>query len=650
MYAHVFVGYPVDESFTYRVPEGLQVEPGTRVRVDFGGRQTTAFVHGLSETFSGDFVVKDLIEAIDETPIFDERLVDLARYVAESYGSSVGEALAMALPSGKSSTSRFRVPWERPAVKEISLTGEQEGVYRDILASQDTGQLQHLIFGITGSGKTEIYIELAKRTLERNLSVLYLVPEITLSSQIFERIYGIFGDDMIIYHSHLTPNQRLHNWLRFYRGEAKVTVGTRSSIFLQPPGLGLIIIDEEHDTSYKEQSSPRYNARRVAFHRSRTEKALLVMGSATPAVESLYAAERGNIRLHRLVNRYGGATLPEIEIVKMNPQDMKTLLTPRLLLHTRRTVDRGKQSIFLLNRRGFAPLVMCDSCKWVAECPHCSISLNFHREGMICHYCGFRRPLPDVCDNCGADEIIKLGSGTQRVEDYVAEAVKGARIFRLDQDSSRKKETVYSLMDRMNGGEIDVLLGTQLVAKGFDFRDVVLVGILLADIGINLPDFRAGERIMALLMQVAGRSGRGSEPGRVLIQALNHDHTLFRFLINHDYEGFYRSELDVRRAMGYPPFTRLVRLLLRGKNGEKVAAEISRVGGELSALIKKRGDILMLGPSEAPFSRIGGNYRHHIILKFHRLEDVNQVIKWVKQLQFHRDLYLEIDVDPVDLL
>ncbi len=650
MFADVYVGYPVDEGFTYRVPAGMEVRPGTRVRVNFAGRKTTGFVHRLTDRAGGDFEIKDIDEVIDPEPIFAGRLVDLCRYVAESYGSSVGEALAMALPSGRSPVSRFKVPWETPPEKEVSLTEEQEQVYRNILESWKGSELQHLIFGVTGSGKTEIYIELAKRALDRGQSVLYLVPEITLSSQIFERLHGIFRDEMIIYHSHLTPNQRLHNWIRFYRGEARIAVGTRSSIFLQPPELGLIIIDEEHDTSYKEQSSPRYNARRVAFHRSRNENALLVMGSATPAVESLFAAERGSIRLHRLAGRYGGATLPEIEIVKINPSELKKLLTPRLLLQTKRTVDRGKQAIFLLNRRGFAPLVMCDSCKWVAECPHCSISLNFHREGMICHYCGYRRALPEKCDQCRSEEIIKLGSGTQRVEEYVAEAVKGARVFRLDQDSSRKKDAVYTLMDRMNGGEIDVLLGTQLVAKGFDFHNVVLVGILLADIGINLPDFRAGERIMALLMQVAGRSGRGSEPGRVMIQTLNDEHPLFQYLTKHDYEGFYRSELEVRRAMGYPPYTRLIRLLLRGTDEEKVVAGMEKIRDELTARIKSRKDISMVGPSSAPFNRIAANYRHHLIFKTHRLENIQDIISAARGTRLAAGLYLEIDVDPVDLL
>lgn len=556
MYADVHVGYPLEPSFTYRIPEEFRVLPGMRVQVPFARRSLMGYVVKIHENEPEEFEARDITGVLDEIPIFDERLVELCRFVADSYCSYTGEVMALALPSGKRPSDRYRIPFEKTETAEVLLTDRQREILEEIISGEEKGSLAHCLFGITGSGKTEIYIEMARRTMARGRSVLYLVPEISLSSQIYERLYSVFGDDLVIYHSQLTANQRLHNWTRFYSGDAKIAIGTRSASFMQAPDLGLIIIDEEHDASFKEHSSPRYNARRVALRRGRTEKAIVLMGSATPSVETLYAAEKGLFALHRLNDRYGEARLPAIEVVKLNKAGAGDMISPALKLRTKQAVDAGRQAIYLLNRRGFSPIVMCDACGAVMECPHCNISLNLHRGGdMLCHYCGFQRRMPEVCEKCGSEELVKLGSGTQRIEELIADTFSGFRVRRLDHDSAGRKGAVFKMIQEMKGGEIDILLGTQMVAKGFDFPRVSVVGVLMADIGLNLPDFRAAERIFSLLVQVAGRCGRGKDSGTVILQTRDENHPIFRHIGTHDYYGFYRAELEQRRMLMYPPFS-----------------------------------------------------------------------------------------------
>lgn len=652
-YADVHVGYPVEGPFTYAIPEGMELSPGMRVRVDFKGRVLTAFVRNLHDRTPSGFEVKPLTERIDERPIFGEKLLECARYMADTYFCSMGEALSMALPSGLRPSKRFRNPFSPGQPGAILLNAEQQSVFDGIAGSIGKGERAHLIFGVTGSGKTEIYMRLARLVMERGASVIYLVPEISLSSQIFERLYAVFGESLVVYHSGLTANQRLHAWMRFFEGDARIAVGTRSAVFLQCPDLGLIIADEEHDGSYKEHSTPRYNARRIALFRSRREEAALVMGSATPSIESLYSAERGLFKLHTLETRFGGAALPSVEIVRIHPSATPQMLSPVLKLHSKRAIDAGKQAIYLLNRRGFAPFVLCDSCGEAVTCPHCSIGMNYHRDGSVrCHWCGFKKKSPERCPSCSSESLVKIGSGTQRVEELVAAEFSGAQIFRLDQDSSRRKNASFEFVEKMTGGEIDILLGTQMVAKGFDFPNVTVVGVLLADIGLNLPDFRASERVFSLLLQVAGRCGRGDEPGRVIVQTMNENHAILGFLKSHDYRGFYRHELAARRMLDYPPFSRIARLLLRGKNDVHVIAAAEALGKLLRDSLgeKGRAAVNLLGPAEAPLARLGGNHRWHIIMKSRDQEAMRRLVGIAKGLPLPRDVYLEIDIDPNDLL
>jgi primosomal protein N' (replication factor Y) len=646
--AEVLLNTPVDRSFTYAVPEGMEIAFGVRVKVNFAGRRIRGFVVQLHNEIPDNIELKNILEVIDKEPLFDERLIDLIRYTADSYLSSSGEALSKALPAGLSSGTRVKIGSKVEFTdRKIELTPEQEKIYNSISGSDKKA---HLIFGITGSGKTEIYMKLAMDAIARGKSVIYMVPEIGLSSQIYGRLFAVFGDQLILYHSHLTANQRYKNWLSFYRGEAGIVVGTRSSVFMQCPDPGLIIVDEEQDASYKEHSSPRYNARRIAFYRAMKEDALLVMGSATPSIETLYAAEKGSIILHRLDERYGSRSLPEIEIVKSRSGGNE--VSPRLKLFTNQAVQKGMQALYLLNRRGFSPVVMCEACGKVVECPHCSIGMNYHKGGMLlCHYCSYTIVKPERCGSCSSESIITLGSGTQRIEDIVQKEFPAYRLFRLDQDSARKKNTVNGLIEKMEKREIDILIGTQMISKGFDFKGVAVAGIIMADVGLNMPDFRASEKIFSLMVQLAGRSGRGDEKGKVIIQTLNENHPVFEFIIKQDYWGFYKSELKLRKMLNYPPFSRLARLVVRGSVQEKVSEVSENLSKEIDTVIDSTGvSVEKLGPAEAPLSKIGGNYRYHIILKGNTLKDITGLVKRAIQNVKTGKTYIEVDIDPVEML
>lgn len=647
-FAEIAVNTPVNRTFSYRIPEGMNVEPGIRVTVDFNRRKMTGYVLSVHNDTPSGFEAKDIIAVIDNSPIFDRRLTELASYVSDSYISSIGEALGKALPSGESSRQRPRALKKNIVPgNQLSLTDEQQKVYSDI---KESGGGAHLIFGITGSGKTEVYINAAVDSISSGRSVIYLVPEITLSSQIFDRLQKVFGEELVLYHSGLTQNQRFANWKKFQSGEAKIAVGTRSSVFLQAPDLGLIIIDEEQDPSYKEQSSPRYNAKRIAYYRAMKEKATLILGSATPSIETMYSAEKGAIRLHRLNERYGGASVPEIEVVKVRGGGDE--ISPRLKLFTNRAVKSGNQAVYLLNRRGFAPFVLCEDCGTAVECPHCSIGMNYHRDrGLLCHYCGYMSDVPEICGKCGSGAIVKLGSGTQKIEDIIQGEFPGYRIFRLDQDTAKKKDTAFNLIEKMEKREIDILLGTQMVSKGFDFHGVTVAGIILADIGLNMPDFRSTERIFSLLLQLAGRSGRGEDSGRVIIQTLNENNPLYDFLKRQDYTGFYNSELNIRRMLDYPPFSRLARIVFRGKDeGEVSEAALQMSSGIDDIIMADNMQVTKLGPAQAPFVKIGGNYRYHMILKGQRLDELQRLIRKAEALYRSKSVYAEIDIDPVDML
>lgn len=643
-YADVYLPVPKDGSFTYIIPEQMNIVPGVRVVVPFGRRNLMGFVANTHNNKPQGFALKEIAENLDEAPIFGEALMALATYVARTYIATMGEVYAMALPGSGSGESRYKKPFDSQPY-DFSLNEEQQRIFDAIIGGD---KKEHLIFGVTGSGKTELYMALAREVIKGGGSVIYLVPEITLSSQVYQRLDRVFGDDLTVYHSGLSPNQRIDHWRAFYRGEKKIVIGTRSSIFMQAPKVGLIIIDEEHDSSFKENSTPRYNAKRLALFRSHHEGAYVVMGSATPSLESYYASLSGLLTLHTLKSRFGGAGLPDIDIVDISEDDSG--ISSKLRVLTTEAIRRKEQVVYLLNRRGYSPVMMCGECKKRVECPDCSVTLNLHNDGLLkCHYCGYSVARVDSCPNCGSKDFITIGTGTQRLEEQVEKIFPTYKVYRMDRDSTKRKKDIYDIISMMDKGEIDLLVGTQMIAKGFDFQNISLVGILMADIGLNLPDFRATERIFSLLTQVAGRCGRGEVKGRVVVQTLDPEHYLFDFVKKQDYRGFFEREIALRKMMFYPPFARLVRIVIRGKDEAKVSKHAATVGTFLNA--QNNPEIVqLLGPSPAPFTKMGGNYRYHIILKCTKITKVQGLLFETRWKFSVPDLYLEFDIDPADLL
>jgi primosomal protein N' (replication factor Y) len=524
-----------------------------------------------------------------------------------------------------------------------------------------------VLHGVTGSGKTLVYIELLRQVVdERGQTAIVLVPEIALTPQTVDRFRSVFGDRVAVLHSALSDGERYDAWLALQRGEKRIAVGARSAIFAPLANLGAIIVDEEHEGSYKQGETPRYHARETAIVRARQEGAVVVLGSATPSLETWANAMAGKYTLLTLPARVGGATLPIVDVVdlrralrdtQMGYEDYRRVISDPLDTALEKCLDRGEQSILLLNRRGYSAFVVCDECGHVATCPNCSITLTYHRspERLVCHYCMHKELPQRQCGRCGGTTLRERGTGTQQVERLLAERFPSARIARMDVDTTSGKWAHADILDRVGRGEIDILLGTQMIAKGLDFPNVTLVGVVDADVGINLPDFRASERCFQLLSQVAGRAGRGVKGGRVLIQTRAPGHHAVRCAVTHDYHAFVAEELAGRLSPQYPPNNRLANIVFSGLTEQGTAA-LAIAGAEwLQRLLKTRnsGEVIMIGPAPAAVERIKGRWRWHVLLKTEHAAELTRIGRYFLE-KFpipHKDgLRVTLDRDPVSLM
>jgi primosomal protein N' (replication factor Y) len=514
-----------------------------------------------------------------------------------------------------------------------------------------------LLHGVTGSGKTEIYIQAARRTLERGKSCLVLVPEIGLTPQLAERFSARFPGQTAVLHSGLTQKQRIEEWLRIRRGVAPIVIGTRSAVFAPLANLGLVIVDEEHETSYKQDETPRYNARDTAIVRARSAKAVIVLGSATPSMESFRNGESGKFAVARLPARVESRPLPAVEIVNMREEYVaagkQVVFSRRLLAAIATRLERREQTMVLLNRRGFAAYLLCRRCGFTYDCAACSVSLTYHRsiQRLLCHYCGMAKRPPERCVECSSEHIHYVGEGTERLESDLVELFPTARIARVDRDAMRHVRDFERVLGEFRAGSIDVLVGTQMIAKGHDFPGVTLVGVISADAALALPDFRAAERTFQLLTQVAGRSGRGDRPGEVVIQSYHPDHYTFQLASTQRFEDFYQRESRYRRALFYPPFSALAGVVVMDRNAER-ARETARETGEfLNGLREER--LRVLGPAPAPLERIKRVHRYQLLVKAAARDALHQALG---RLQTHLEglrlgaTRVTIDVDPVSLM
>jgi primosomal protein N' (replication factor Y) len=528
---------------------------------------------------------------------------------------------------------------ERPATP-IRLNEAQTEALASI-ASALGGFQPFLLHGVTGSGKTAVYLQAMQRALDRGMASILLVPEIGLTPQTAGLLDSAFGDKVALLHSALTPEERSEQWRRIRRGEAAIVVGTRSAIFAPVPNLGLILVDEEHDQSYKQEETPRYNARDVAVMRAKLAGAVVVLGSATPSLESWHNAAQGKYQRIQMLDRVMNRPLPEVELVDMRTEFQQTgkeqLFSRALVTETQAALDRGEQAIVLLNRRGYSFAVICRACGEKLECQNCAIALTHHkpatdtaefvREGqrLECHYCGFRRTVPARCPKCDSEHMYYLGAGSEQGEERLTEIFPSARIGRMDRDTVRGRYDLERLLARLHSGEINLLVGTQMIAKGHDIHGVTLVGVVGCDHALSMPDFRAAERVFQLMTQVSGRAGRGDLPGRVVVQTYYPDHYAILAASKHDYATFVERELKYRRWMHYPPFGVLANVLIQSPKVEEVAGWAAELGKWFQKTAPE--GIRVLGPCTAPVARIKGIYRFHLILKANSRKALNLTLR-----------------------
>ncbi|MFW6381775.1 MAG: primosomal protein N', partial [Bacillota bacterium] len=531
-------------------------------------------------------------------------------------------------------------------------TNSIEQITRDIA---NRGGNTFLLHGVTGSGKTEVYLNIIEMVLEDGGGAIVLVPEISLTPIMVRRFYSRFGEQIAILHSRLSLGERYDEWRRLKRGRARIAIGARSAVFAPVKDLRVIIIDEEHENSYKQTEYPHYHARQVARKRAELNKASLVLGSATPSLESSYRAACDDYRYLSLPDRVYQEELPPVSIIDMREQLKQgntSIFSTPLDQAIREALKQGEQVLLFLNRRGYSNFMLCRECGHVLKCQNCDISLTYHHQSgkLRCHYCDYSRNPPRTCPECGSRYLRDFGIGTERLQEEARKQYPGARVGRMDVDTTTRKGSHRKILEQLERGELDILVGTQMIAKGHDYPNISVVGVITADTVLNLPDFRSSERTFQLLTQVAGRTGRGEDRGRVIIQTYNPEHYSIQAARNHDYRQFYQRGIKLRRELNYPPFTRLANIIIKGQHREPVAGTARELGRFLHQLGNYRE---LLGPSPAPIEKLRGDYRWQVILKFDSLENRDRILTEINRgfiKNIGQQVNLNIDVDPLTML
>ena len=671
-FVEVAVGLPVRKPFHYRVPASLKekVEIGKRVWIPFGPRRLVGYITGFVDKPQVEGV-KDILSVIDEeAPVINAELLALTKWIAGYYHSSWGEAIEAALP-GPLKKGKIKTKPRHPSEEEeyeptgnFKPTHEQAAALKSIRESISKGRNDvYLLHGITGSGKTEVYMQSIESALKLGRSAIVLVPEISLTPQAVERFKSRFGSVVAVLHSRLLESERFLEWKKLKEGIANIAVGARSAIFAPVNNLGLIVIDEEHETSYKQDDAPRYNARDVAIERARITGAAVILGSATPSIESFQKAASGEYKLLKITERIEKRALPKVDIIDMRQElidSREPKIFSRALEHAiSQVLNKHGQVMLFMNRRGFSTFINCKKCGYVVTCKYCNVSMTYHfdTKKLNCHYCNYQADPPEKCPKCKGGDVRYFGIGTQKIESEAARLFPAARIARMDTDATAKRGSHGQILTEFKKHKIDILIGTQMIAKGHDFPRVTLVGVVSADTALNLPDFRAGERTFNLLTQVAGRAGRGSEPGRVIVQTFSPNHYAIEKSIEHDYVGFFNAEIKFRKELNYPPFTHIVEIKLRGRKEERVIKAAKDLAAVLDLFIAdevlseaKGKPIEMVGPAPEFISKIKGQFRWNLLLKG---EDPGTVCGFIDKaldnLKGKSGLIITVDVDPMGL-
>ncbi len=546
---------------------------------------------------------------------------------------------------------KYRLNQSKGQAHNVILTAEQDKVYKQIkeaLNHQET----FLLYGITGSGKTEIYLKLIADVIKKGKTALLLVPEIVLTAQIVKRFYQEFGSQVAILHSALSEGEKHDEYLKIKRQEVNIVIGTRSAVFAPLENIGIIIIDEEHSATFKQENTPRYNAKDIASFRAKYHNIPLVLGSATPLLETRARADKKVFTLLTLKSRVGKAVLPQVHIVDMLPELKRRnhILSALLKAKIQKRLEAHEQIILLLNRRGHSTYINCSNCGFIYKCPNCDITLTYHKSSnnLICHYCGYQKQKDNLCPKCGEDGLNYYGLGTEKLEEFVAREYPDARIIRMDQDTTSKKGAHQKYIEAFLAEKYDILIGTQMVAKGLDFPKVTLVGVINADNSLNIPDFRANENTFALLNQVAGRSGRKELQGEVVIQTFNPDNFVIKCVAQNSYDSFYKMEMNIRRKLKYPPYYYLIGLKVVGKDYHKTLAEAQKIKNYLKAKVAQ--ETIVLGPTTALILKYNNEYRFQIIIKYRFDESLKTILKEIDTMYvMNKDIKLEIDIDPLHI-
>jgi primosomal protein N' (replication factor Y) (superfamily II helicase) len=742
----VAVPLPVPRTFTYRLVPGPEVEPGTRVEVPFGPRRLVGWVVGPGASGPENARIRDVLRVLEDQPSVDPAILDLSRWIADYYLSSLGLVLRTATPNPLAAPRRDAVQTRRvlhltrelptltlreetfgrahrqrecyefieaaggtaavttlvdqgfstgvlrglaerglariteqavdrdpfaafpvDSAPDPPLTADQQAALVPLRAAARGDGGTFLLRGVTGSGKTRVYIELLEEVVRgQGRGAIVLVPEIALTPQTVHRFRSRFGDDVAVLHSALSEGERYDAWRLLRSGARRIAVGARSAIFAPVPDLGAIVVDEEHESSYKQGEAPRYHAREVAVVRARFARAVCLLGSATPALESWANARQGKYTLLELPHRVEGRPLPTVQVIDLrkereshrvaSPTAPSLVLSNPLHQAIEDRLDRHEQVILLLNRRGYASFVQCRACGHVWQCHRCNVSLTYHRtrRRLLCHYCFHEEQTPERCSACTSDHLSFRGLGTEQVERIVAESFPTARLARMDVDTTGARWAHHEILGRVQRHEVDILLGTQMIAKGLDFHDVTLVGVINADTGLNLPDFRAGERTFQLLTQVAGRAGRGDRPGLVLIQTATPGHHAIRAALDHDYVRYASHELDQRLDPPYPPHSRLANIVVSGPDEIRVQEAAETLARWTAAATRRVGArrVHLLGPAPCAIDRIRDRWRWHFLLRSPHAAELGAVCT-----AFHQEhgtgnepIRIIMDRDPVALL
>ncbi len=644
-YVSVAINVPLPQVFTYSSLHPISV--GVRVLVSFRNRKVLGFVTKIEvKCPDASYEVKSIDKVVDSKPLFDQDFLEVAHYLAVYNFVSLGEMIFTMTPSGKKEKQEdvFGLADEHVTLPSSQLTSSQ----RAALETIELTPRWYYLFGATGSGKTEVFMRLIAAVIAQGGTAIYLVPEIALAQQTQVSVRQRFNRVAVL-HSGLTPSQRLTQWRAIQNGQVDVVVGARSAIFAPLRKIKLIIIDEEHDTSYKAGSSPRYHARQVAMFLAKRHGATLVMGSATPSAEAYHAMKEGIIQRVDLHGMAGGGRIAPITLVDM--RKTQSFLSAELIDEIFKTKAMGKQTALFLNRRGFARFYLCPDCGYEAQCTQCAVALTWHKAAgrLCCHYCGFQQPPPSECPSCQSFNAGYSSFGLEKVEEEVQRIFSGFTVVRLDGERAKIKGEVARVLALFKEGKADILLGTQMAAKGFNFPHLRLVGITLADVGLGMPDFRATERTFSFLRQVAGRAGRYSDDGLVIAQTYRPNNSALRHLQAGTIEEFYEEELAIRHATGFPPFSRLIRLVYRGKSLEKVVASATQFAEEFEPLLGHHDELL--GPIEASVSRITGFYRYQVLLKTEAYSSLKATLdEYLVHSKGISGVYRELEGDPLVLM